>query len=266
MLVAALIHRLKRPHLKPTDAFIVVSAACAFLALFGPDAVGDGSYIHLRVSFFAFILLIAWLAAQEWSPWTTNVLWMAVTLIAITGLLVRLPEYRQWSDVLRSFTTVGQRIRPGATILSIKAERDQDAINPLLHAVGLFAPRPFIDLCNYEANTDQFPLHFRPNRSPDGLLAKPAELEQVPPVFNIPRYETQTSGCVDYVLVYALPKSVDGSSAENNNYQTKLPAYKLIYASEAPLKEQLYARRSSCNNPELTHASAGRPFGSGAGH
>lgn len=246
MFVVALIYRLRRFHLKPTDAFIGVSAACALLAIFGPDAVGDGSYIHLRMSFFALILLIVWLAAQEWSAWTMNGLCLAVILIAITSLLARLPEYRQWSEVLRSFATVGQRIRPDATVLTIKTERGRGSINPLLHAVGLFTPRPFIDLCNYEADTDQFPLRFRPNRSPDGPLAKPAELEQVPPVFNIPRYETQTLGCVDYVLVYALPKFADGSGGGADRYQAKLQGYTLIFASDAPLKERLYMRRKSC--------------------
>ncbi len=247
LFLSALIYRVRRWRgFRPADAFFLVAAVCATLAIFGPDAVGDGSYIRMRVALFAWVFLVLWIAAQSWNTWIIRTLWTVIPLIAIVSLLARLPEYRRWDNVLREFTSMGRQIRPGAAVLSVRTDRNSDNIRPLLHAVDLFAPRPFIDLCNYEAETDQFPLRFRRDRSPESVLGNPAELEQVPPIFHIARYEAQTLGCVDYVLVYALPKFVSGGEEASENYEAKLRAYKLIYGSESPLKAQLYARRQSC--------------------
>jgi hypothetical protein len=200
----------------------------------------------MRMSLFAGVFLVIWMAAQRWNAWAIRTLWLVLPLIAISALLGRLPEYYRWDDVLREFTSIGTQIRPGATVLGLRLDRDPDNIRPLLHAVDWFAPTPFIDLCNYEASTDQFPLRFRPDRSPDGVLGKRAELEQVPPIFHIARYESQTLGCVDYVLVYRMPEFAAWRESKGIETQLRFPAYKLIYAAEHPLKATLYARRGSC--------------------
>jgi hypothetical protein len=247
LFVSALIHRFRRERrFQTTDAFLLVGGVCALLAIFGPDAVGDGSYIHMRMSLFAGVFLVIWMAAQQWHTWTLRTLWIVLPVIAIVSLGARFPEYRRWDNVLREFTSIGPQIRSGATILGLRMDRDPDNIRPLLHAVDWLAPRPFIDLGNYEAGTDQFPLRFRRDHSPDGVLGKRAELEQAPPVFHIARYESQTFGCVDYILVYGMPDFAKRRQSAGADHQLRFPSYRLIYASEQPLEVRLYSRLRTC--------------------
>ena len=241
LIAAALTFRFRNAaFFKPTDVFIALSGILTCLALFGPDAIGDGSYIHVRVAFFAFIFLIIWLAAQAWPKWIPAALWVVLPAMAALSLLARLPAYRRWNGALQDFKSMADRIRPGATVFSLMTRDAGLSIDPFAHAVDLFAPRPFIDLLNYEAGTDQFMTYFRRDRSPFDALGKLAEIERVPPVFDIARYETRTLGCVDYVLLYGLPKFEPDQ--EGRDYRVKLPGYRLIYSTANQFKAQLYAR------------------------
>jgi hypothetical protein len=244
LIAAALTFRFRKAaFFKPTDIFIALSGILGCLALFGPDAVGDGSYIRARVAFFAFIFLIIWLAAQPWPKWIPAALWVVLPAMAALSLIARLPAYRRWNGALRDFKSMADRIRPGATVFSLMTQDAGLPIDPFAHAVDLFTPRPFIDLLNYEAGTDQFMTYFRRDHSPFDALGKLAEIERVPPIFDIARYETRTLGCVDYVLLYTLPKFEQ--IKEGPDDRVKLPGYRLIYSTEKQFKAQLYAREKT---------------------
>ncbi len=246
--IAVLIFRFRwARHLGPTDVFVVLSAICASLALLGPDAVGDGSYIPMRVALFGWLFLIMWFAVQQWPAWMIRVLWSVIPIMLAGSLLARLPDYRRWDSVLKEFRSLGGQIRPGATVLSLNTQRTGGSIDPLFHAVDLFVPRPFIDLRNYEASTDHFLTCFRRDHSPYDALGNLAELNHIPAVFDIARYEKQALGRVDYVLLYALPRLAQGTGEADQYYEAQLRGYHLIYASKAPLKALLYMR--SQNRP-----------------
>lgn len=248
MVMAALVLRLRWARLlRPTDAYIVVGGICSLLAVFGPDAVGDGSYIRGRVALFAWVFLVVWLAAQEWTTWMTRAIWVLVPAIAALSMLARLPEYRRWNGVLQELQGTGAQIRPGRTVLGLRTQRGV-APDPLFHAVDWFVPRPLIDLRNYEASTDHFLTRFRPERSPFDALGKLMDLQQAPAVFDIPRYEAQTHGCVDYVLLYGLPKFAEGAQEAEQDYRASLHGYRLISVSAADLKLQLYERSQPCGS------------------
>jgi hypothetical protein len=228
------------------DMFLVLGLTCAAFGIFGPETIGDGSFIDVRLSLFGWIFLIAWLAAQAWPRWAMVTVLCVVPVIAARALTARMHEYGNWERALQQFKGIGERIRPGSTVLSLETQYgSKNEIDPLLHAVGLFAPRTFIDLRNYEAGTDHFLTRFRRDRSPFDALGTRSGLEQVPPSFNIVRYETQTSGCVDYVLLYQLPGNMSGSITR---YENNLRGYQLVYRSELPLSAWLYERPAPCRN------------------
>lgn len=246
MVVAALMLRFQRARLfKPTDAYIAVGVICSLLAVFGPDAVGDGNYIRGRVALFAWVFLVVWIAAQEWTIWMTRAIWVLVPTIAVLSMSARLPEYRRWNGVLQELQGVGAQIRPGRTVLGLRTQRGV-APDPLFHAVDWFVPRPLVDLRNYEAGTDHFLTRFRPEHSPFDTLGTLMNLQRVPAVFDIRRYEAQTRGCVDYVLLYGLPKFADGAQEGEQDYRASLNGYRLTIRFAGDLNLKLYERPQPC--------------------
>jgi hypothetical protein len=145
-----------------------------------------------------------------------------------------MPEYYRWERVIDEFMTAGPSIRPGATVLALDMQDTWHRVNPLLHVVDLLAPKPFIDLRNYEAATAYFPTQFRPGLNPFDSLGTLDELQHVPPIFHLTGYST-----VDYLLFY-------GSNAhafpEQRLYGDQLRGYKLTYLSQPAGIARLYER------------------------
>jgi hypothetical protein len=80
-------------------------------------------------------------------------------------------------------------------------------VNPYRDAVGLLSQKAIIDLRNYEASADHFLTQWQPGRSPVPALGTVKQLGDVPPVFDIARYEKETHGRVDYIVFQGHPDS-----------------------------------------------------------
>jgi hypothetical protein len=124
---------------------------------------------------------------------------------------------------------LGQKIRPGSTVLWLTLEHLDGAVNPYRDAVGLLSQKAIIDLRNYEASTDHFLTQWQPERSPVPALGTVKQLGDEPPVFDIARYEKETHGRVDYIIFQGHPDS-NGDAVErlaNNLYRNQIASYKL---------------------------------------
>ncbi len=219
-----------------SSSLLLLSCACVILAIIGPDCVGTGSYIHKRIAFYAFLFFVAWVASalQSWPRPVLNVMAALGFGIALMAWAARFPVLSKWNEKLSAFVLIGQDIRPKSTVLTLCLERQKGEVDPFVHAVGLLSPRVIIDLSNYEASTDYFPTRFRPEYSPVPALGTPKQLESVPPVFDIVRYEKQTKGHVDYVLLH---KDINGygdavKSLEVGLVRDQLAAYTLVRSEQ----------------------------------
>jgi hypothetical protein len=144
--------------------------------------------------------------------------------------------------VLAGVVEVGEHVRPNSTVLQLDFN-PRDGLDPALHAVGLLADRPFINLRNYEALADHFTTRFRPDVSPVPALGTMAQIRGVPPVFDVGRYERETRGRVDYLLFsgWPDPRRVGDENPEAAMYQDQMSAFTLV-ATSTDGRFRLYGR------------------------
>jgi len=243
--------------LRISDSFLLLSVLYTAMAALGPDAVGDGTYIRAREGLFAVLFLVVWLGAQDWPRFVPGACSALACALALCSLWARLPAYQRWDSLISEFQDAGRAIAPGSTILPLRTRADRDRVQPLLHGIDLFAPRPFVDLANYEAATDHFTTRFRAERSPFDALGPRAGLlhSDVQAAFDIRRYETETRGCVDYVVLYQQPH-LDRDAAPGTDwtdaYLAQLRDYQLVYVSEPRLNLRVYRRPADVHTSGCT--------------
>ena len=182
---------------------LVISLLYLGLSLFGPDCIGEGLFIRRREELYVCAFFVLWLAAglRLWPEWAVR--GVAAGFFAITAITfaIHLPTLSSWNTQLSDAVTLSHAIPPQSTVLGLRTEPSQGNFDPLRHAAGLLADRPIILLKNYEAATSHFLTYFRAGHSPFPSLGTLSQLESSTPVFDVARYEQQTRGRVDYVLL-----------------------------------------------------------------
>jgi hypothetical protein len=236
---------------------LLLTLMCAAIAIGGPNNVGTGSYIRLRVALYASMFLLAWLAAalHSWPRLPLNMIAALFSCIAVIGVAVRLPVLSNWNERLSAFAVIGQHIHPGSTILHLNLEypepitpENPHGVNPYLHAVGLLSARAIVDLRNYEASETYFSTKFRPDMSPVPALGTLDQMESARPVFDVARYEKETRGRVDYLLFQG-GAVADGNRVqflEDTVYRIQIAAFTFV-ASAQPGNLRLYQRVPGIN-------------------
>ena len=218
-------------------AILGLSLTCVIIAVAGPDCVGTGSFVRLRVALFAWLFLIGWLASAlpKWPRWALNGLSGCCCGIALITLVSRVPMVAELNEGLSDIVKIGESVRPNSTVLVLCLGRQKRDVDPFRHLAGLLTPRAIVDLNNYEASLEYFSTRFQTDRSPYPALGTMRELEEAPPVFDITRYEKETAGRVDYVLFYC---SNDSGGAgmkllQSELYRRQIAGYALVRASHS---------------------------------
>jgi hypothetical protein len=169
------------------------------------------------------------------------------------GGAMRLPVLSKWNERLSALAAMGQRIRPGSTVLQLNLDypepldpENPHGVIPYLHAVDLLSTRGFIDLRNYEASMSYFTVKFRPDVSPFPGLGALYDMEATPPIFDIIRYEKETRGRVDYLLFQggAVFDKHTGRGLEDKLYRDRIAAFTLVASGEGG-NLRLYERAPS---------------------
>lgn len=239
----------RRQYNKWNTGILLVCLMCSVIAITGPSSWGTGE-IRLRLALYAWLFVVAWLAAglRSWPRLPLNVISALFCCIAVVAFAIRLPVLSRWNERLSAFAVIGGHIRPESTVLHLNLAEsefaeDADVAHPSLHAVDLLSTRAIIDLRNYEASMYYFSTRFRPEVSPFPALGTLSELESRPPVFDIRRYEKETRGYVGYLLFQG-GAVADGNvvhGLEESLYRDQIAAFTLV-ASEERGNLRLYER------------------------
>lgn len=225
-----------------SEVWLVLAITCGLLSLLAPTAV-SGVLLRQRLALYGWLFLVVWLSTQTWRRSLLRFAAGCACLLAALPFLWRIPEYHYWDQRISEFASVATRVLPGATVLSIPMEDPAHRVDSLLHAVDLFAPKPFIDLRNYEAATTYFPTEFRPEKRPFNSLGILVKLQRPAPVFHLSRYEHQAHAAVDYLLFYG-----GGTECrERTLYARQLKNYQLTYVSRPTRLVRLYRRLSTAS-------------------
>ncbi len=141
-LVLAARGRLLRRGLIWSDAFLAAALVFGILAMVLPDSVRDGSYLMIRVVFYAWLCLVCWMAAQPWNSRTASVLGMVAILLTCLQLAQRYPAYVHWSQRAQDYQSIGSMIPKGAVYQSIDLDTEVRRITPTLHVTDIFGAKP----------------------------------------------------------------------------------------------------------------------------
>ncbi len=251
LLVVQLVNKMRTRMWNAWDGWLVVTAAYLGVYLIAPGALAGGSFVKQRLMLFLCFAVIVWLGAQAY-PNRWRVAIQAAAVVWIVGLLVvRWDATRALSAQLADVYATGAMVAPGSTFLplTIASRAPDDPTSPqlsrirvLLHAAGYAAAeRHAVNLGNYEARTDYFPLMYRPERSPIPFFRG---LASGTPSLDLDGYENATDVRVEYVLLLAEDASFGDEFAVPKDILQELePRYEMVMRS--PMGHALLYRREA---------------------
>ncbi len=147
---------------------VVLSIAIYFLA---PNSGAGGGQVSFRLSLFPFFLAMLCIAANLHRAWIIHSASAVAAIISFTLLVDRTHSEGRIAPMLEDYAAVAAHIEPDKTLWTIyPSDRDATSdgrllnrrVRPFVHANGLIAASTgCIDLTNYEAETDYFPIRFR---------------------------------------------------------------------------------------------------------
>jgi len=214
------------------------------------DAASSHFYIPQRVMLYIFLTLLLWLAGQAIA---SRVRWATVPLAIILALgfvASHAMKYREFAPQLREFVLAGDNIKANTTFLPlIFAPRGCNAqgkessvdVSPFYMASGYIAvARQAVDLRNYEADTDHFPVRFVPKLNPYEHLAV-GGFDTLRPNIDIDGFR-RLGGEVDYVLLWGVTDDVKKDVETVALYEQLAKGYERVELGGAKWTE-LWKRR-----------------------
>ncbi len=207
----ALVIKFRRRRWSASDALLLAPLAMAVAYLRAGDPLSIYFYIPHRAMFYCFLTLILWLAAQPISRRIKAIAPLLASILALGFVASHALKYRQFAPQLREFVSAGDSISRGSTFLPLifapqGAGRAMSIdVAPFYMAGGYIAARrDAVDLRNYEARTDHFPVRFKPELNPYQKLAVGLDgFDRIPPRVDFAAFE-QAGGRVDYVLLWGV--------------------------------------------------------------
>lgn len=207
--VYQIVRKIKQRDIDEWDGLLLVLDGYVLIYLIAPPAFAGGSFVKQRLMLYPFLILILWLGAQGYSIGLRRLMQVAFTGVLLGFLLLRLGEQSILDAQLEDLNSLASLVPENAVIMplnfSVKGQAKNayalSQIRVTLHGAGyLAADRAAIDLTNYEAYTDYFPMRFRAERSPEKFVKK---LSSGAPRIKLDAYFQKTGVQVDYVLLFA---------------------------------------------------------------
>jgi hypothetical protein len=222
LVAGIVVRKFARREWRRRDGLLAVPAALTALYFTRGDRGSAQLFIPQRLVFYIYLTLLLFIAAQTYPAWVRRGVAVVALLVVVGLTAVRWPAYREYNAQMREFIALAERVEQGTTLLPlVYSPRGLPAVadtrglrsTPFYTAAGYaVAARHAIDLRNYEAGLDYFPVRYRPELNPYeklGVNTKDGKgLEMVPQRIDIEKYQRTSDGRVDYVLVWAVPDSL----------------------------------------------------------
>lgn len=180
------------------DGFLLLALLIVVLYFAGPAGGAGGTMLKPRLSLYPFLLLIPWFSARMPRPVRTAGV-AALAVLALLNLGYVIHWYRVLDGEMKTFLAGLERVRPDSRLLPLLFNRSSAArLGVFGHAADYAAlEKGLVDWDNYEADTDLFPVRFKPG------LKRPTiyQIEALPGDVEIDAYR----GEVDYVYLWKKP-------------------------------------------------------------
>ena len=239
----AILQRTKKRGCDRWDGLLLVTIMFTLIYFAAPDAAAGGGMITPRMQLFPVFGLVLWLGRATFTPaWKRGIQWSTVA-IALGGLIFYTLRYAELNRYIADFTSGAELIERNSTLYPIAFEfrghrPDGTALSihtmPFWQAAGyISASRDAIDLLNYEARSPVFPLVFRSERDPRriGYVKINGVSWNPEPKIDFQKYSSESSGRVDYVLVWMLDRPDHEGANARSIFDQLATDYELIHTS-----------------------------------
>lgn len=226
-------------------SFFWLTAAVLMLAgyLFIPDNFATGGVVKVRFSYFFFLFLILWLATQKIPKEMINVSAAIVILLSCARLYHFAKSSKQLNKDAVVFYSATELIEPNSIVLPLNYSSNWMHSN-LSNYLG--TDKHIIILDNYEAGREHFPLAWRTNMNPGGLLG--SFNGTVPLCADVSAFENGSTKKIDYIVLW----KNDNELKDSCSMQIQLTIrnkYQLVFKS---LDKQLYMYKRADKNSGQT--------------
>jgi hypothetical protein len=178
----------------------LLSAVVLGLYFVAPPAASGGAVLLERLNLYFFLTLLPWVASAPWGRTGMRCLSGGALIFTLALAGLNWPWYLAADRLLLDFMSAAPVVRSNTTFVPLVYDprgpgplRDLYG-EPLRHAAGhLAAARSAVNLDNYEAQTDLFPVRFRGDRNPGVFVGA---MEENPPRVRL------DSPWIDAVLVW----------------------------------------------------------------
>lgn len=250
------------------DGMFAVAACYVALYFLVPEGMSGGWFLSTRLQLYPCFALLLWFAMHDYARRIMRGIQVVAVALAVLLLGIHIRAYAELNDYLSEYLSGMPLMAPNTTLLSLSFSHQGHTpdgqvlawqINPFLHTGGYIAAhRGLVDLLNYSANSDWFPLfplRFRPELNPfrhlvpshDVRLAHEAPthpLEWEPPALDFLSYTQRTGGRVDYVLVWYVRSDLREHPDTKAIFYRLEQQYMLLYTSPQRGFMRLYRRQA----------------------
>jgi hypothetical protein len=254
---AAVVKKLVRRQWNRRDGVLLLPMALAGLYFARGDAASGQLFIPQRLVFYTYLSALLFIAAASFRASVRRITIAASFLLTIAATAAHWPAYRGYNQQLAEFLDLADRIEPRSTLLplvfaprGLPAVPDADGLRsmPFFSAAGYAAmERKAIDLRNYEAGLDYFPVRYRPTLNPYQHLGvntpRQRGLDQVPQRIDLARYQQVPGAHVDYVLLWGRQAMADHPDTLETMRQLDDQGYELAATSPSGRAELWRKRR-----------------------
>ena len=241
----------------PAPELLVAFLVFFLIVFWSPNRLGEVGWLPNRFLPYGYALLVLWLSAFQTSARNWRV--AAVTGLSVWGalMLYRLPVHAALSRSIGEYVSAAKVIDNNSTVLPLYLPSSATPLGlrnlyPNLrydearHALGYVAPsKEIVDLVDYQAAKDYFPIKYTGARSPVQYLGDRGikSLENPPFAFDVAAYQRETGAAVDYVLFWGdLNGELERANVQAILRQLNGSGYRLIFTSKPQGLLHLYAR------------------------
>ncbi|WP_250126058.1 hypothetical protein [Chroococcidiopsis sp. CCMEE 29] len=230
------------------DGLLLLVATYVVIYFIAPNAMYGGGHlipINVRLIFYPFFALILWFGAQSYQRLMKRRIQIIAVGISLMLLGIHTVKYAELNNYMEEYVSGMNLIEPNTTLLTHHLDSlDKRGRAPNGQVVSwriepfenfsayVAAQRHLVDLRNYAAGRDYFPIMFRSSLNPYIHI----NTDDI-------TYSQETGGRVDYVLVWGLHKEDRENEETKSIFRQLQDGYELIYTSPQRGLKQLYRRK-----------------------
>jgi len=188
MITAFVLIRSKWSSIFALDRYSLVLAVYALICMFVPEWMSGGSFMYPRMILFLYLALILSLASLNLTSKNKRSFVVVSLFASIMLLFSHAVTYHEMNTYLDEYMSAGKFVRNSSVLLPICFSKEGPPLNhkrlsykvaPFLHASGYIAvEKDLIDLANYEAAKNFFPVRYRQNLNPYLYIGDPEALNR----------------------------------------------------------------------------------------